>query len=195
MIVSKDLPVKNLGGFIAYAKANPGTVNFGAPTGTPSHLLVELFKTLTGTPTVIVPYKGGSPVITDLMGGQIQASFEQTSVLLPHIQEGKVRALAVAQDHRIKDLPDVPTTAESGVPRLVGTSWTGVAAPAGTPDDIVAKLNAAINAKLATPEMRANMARLGSEPTIMSVAEFTAFMKAEALKWGKLVELSGAKGD
>ena len=155
LIVSPSLPVRTVAELVAYAKAHPGKLSFGVPNAAPPHMLAAWFKALTGTDVVIVPYKGASAVLTDLLGGQIQAGFETTSVLFGHLQDKKINALAVATQARLPDLPDVPTMIEGGFPDFVASSWTSVMAPAGTPKDIVAKLNESINTGLTTPQMQA----------------------------------------
>jgi tripartite-type tricarboxylate transporter receptor subunit TctC len=146
MIVSPAVPARTVGELVAYAKAQPGKLSFGVPNAAPPHMLAAWFKALTGIDIVIVPYKGASAVLTDMLAGQIQVGFETTSVLFGHLQEKKIRALAVATPARLRDLPDVPTMIESGFPDFIASSWTSVMAPAGTPKDIVGKLNASINA-------------------------------------------------
>ena len=135
LIVSPSLPVRTVPELVAYAKAHPGKLSFGVPNAAPPHMLAAWFKALTGTDVVIVPYKGASAVLTDLLGGQIQAGFETTSVLFSHLQDKKINALAVATPARLPDLPEVPTMIESGFPGFIASSWTSVMAPAGTPKD------------------------------------------------------------
>jgi tripartite-type tricarboxylate transporter receptor subunit TctC len=154
LIVSPSVPVRTVSELLAYAKAHPGKLSFGVPNAAPPHMLAAWFKALTGTDVVIVPYKGASAVLTDLLGGQIQAGFETTSVLLGHLQDKKINALAVATPARLSDLPNVPTMIESGFPDFVASSWTSVMAPAGTPKDIVGKLNESINTGLNSPQMQ-----------------------------------------
>jgi tripartite-type tricarboxylate transporter receptor subunit TctC len=195
LLVAPSVPVSSLGELIAYAKADPTRVNFGAPSGTPSLLLEHLFKKLTGADVTIVTYRGGGPVLNDLLGGQIQATFETTSVAMAHLRADKLRALAVATPERLAALPDVPTTAESGVGQLTAYSWTGVVAPAGTPAEVVNKLNTAINAVLASPAMQADLAKLGSVTRLGSPADFAHYIAEERHKWGELVRESGARAD
>src|SRR5262249_54939897 len=145
---------------VAYAKAHPGKLNYGAPTGALPHLTAEMFKTAAGVDIVHVPYKGAASAITDLLSGQIDLAFEPYSVLLGHIHEGRVRALAVTGPARSAELPDVPTMIESGLAGFTSISWSGVVAPTGTPAEIVAKLNAAVNAGIGAPETQARLARL-----------------------------------
>src|SRR6478609_8701378 len=133
MIGATNAPFKTVPELLAYAKAHPNTLNFGVPNGAPPHMLAEMFKMQTGADIQVVPYKGASTLLTDMMAGRIHAGFETTSVTLAHIHEGSYRALAVLRDSRIADLPDVPTMIESGVKGVEGSSWSGVLAPAGTP--------------------------------------------------------------
>jgi tripartite-type tricarboxylate transporter receptor subunit TctC len=193
--VAATLPVDTLAAFIAYAKANPGKLNYGATLGTPPHLVGELFKVTTGANIFYVPYKGAAQATTDLLAGEMQMAIEAVSTLLPHIQSGKVRALAVTSPERIPVLPDVPTMIESGYNGFPPSSWTGVVAPAGTAAPILDKLNAAINRGLQSPEIKANLARLSATAPISSPQDFTAFIAIEAPKWAALVRASGAKLD
>jgi tripartite-type tricarboxylate transporter receptor subunit TctC len=158
-------------------------------------MLAAWFKTLTGTDIVIVPYKGASAVLTDMLAGQIQAGFETTSVLFGHLQEKKIRALAVATLARLPDLPDVPTMIESGFPDFIASSWTSVMAPAGTPKDIVGKLNASINAGLSSPQMQARLKQLAAEARPGTPEELAAFVAGEIPKWQALAKLTGVSGE
>jgi tripartite-type tricarboxylate transporter receptor subunit TctC len=142
-----------------------------------------------------VPYKGASNVITDLIGGQIDLGFETTSVMFAHLQEGSVRALAVIREERLPELPDVPTMIEGGVPKLVGASWTGVLAPAGTPPDITNKLRAAIIDGLKSPDMASRFRKLGAEARFLSPEEFAAFIAAENQRLGDIIRTSGTRAD
>jgi tripartite-type tricarboxylate transporter receptor subunit TctC len=191
LVVAPGLPVKTMQDVVAYGNANPGKLNFGAPTGTPTFLLAELFKRATKTDLVVVPYKGGAPVVADLLGGQLQATFETTSVILSYVQQGSLRPLAVASRKRLTDLPDVPTMIESGIPDFIGDSWTGIVAPAGTPPDIVSKLNAAINAALTSHEVTSSFAKLKAEAKTGRPEDFALFLAEEGKRWGDVVRLSG----
>jgi tripartite-type tricarboxylate transporter receptor subunit TctC len=181
--------------FVAYAKANPGKVSFGVPNAAPPHLLAAWFKALTGTDVVIVPYKGGAAVLTDMLGGQIQAGFETTSVLLGHLQEKKIRPLAAATRARLHDLPDVPTMAESGFPDFVASSWTSVVAPAGTPREVIAKLNREINAGVASPQLRARFKELSAEARPGTPEDLAAFIATEIPKWQAMARMAGINGE
>jgi tripartite-type tricarboxylate transporter receptor subunit TctC len=193
LVVNPGLPVKTVQDVVAYGKSNPGKLNFGAPNGTPTYLLAELFKRVTNTDLLVVPYKGGAPVVADLLGGQLQGTFETTSVILAYIRDGSLRPLAVAARSRLADLPDVPTMMESGVPDFIGDSWTGIAAPAGTPPEIIGKLNAAINAALKSPEVTASFSRLKADAKIGAPQEFAVFLADEGKRWGEFVRVSGVQ--
>lgn len=193
LVVNPSVPATTVKEFIDYVKANPGKVNYGsAGVGTTPHLTVELFKSLTGADIMHVPYKGGAPVITDLLAGQIQLTFELIAVLLPFIREGKLRALAVTTEARSADLPNVPTMAESGVPGCLSSSWFGVVAPAGTPKAIVGKLNAEINNGLRSAAIIASLAKLGSETKVGSPEEFGALIANDLGRWKSIVATTGA---
>jgi tripartite-type tricarboxylate transporter receptor subunit TctC len=193
LVVNPGLPVKTVQDVVAYGKSNPGKLNFGAPNGTPTYLLAELFKRVTNTDLLVVPYKGGAPVVADLLGGQLQGTFETTSVILAYIRDGSLRPLAVASHSRLADLPDVPTMIESGVADFIGDSWTGIAAPAGTPPEIIGKLNAAINAALKSPEVTASFSRLKADAKIGTPQEFGVFLADEGKRWGEFVRVSGVQ--
>jgi tripartite-type tricarboxylate transporter receptor subunit TctC len=193
LVAAPAVPASTIQQLVTYAKANPGKLNFGGPNATPPHLACELFKRLSATDIVHISAKAMTQSIADLLGGQIQVACEATTVLLPLIQAGKVRPLAVMNPTRIPELPDVPTTVESGLPDLVVTAWAGVLVPAGTPDAIVSRLNADINAGLNSPEVKDSLAKLGAQPKIGSPQEFSAFIADEMRKWAEMVKLSGAK--
>ena len=193
LVVTPALPVNSVGALIAYAKAHPGKLNYGAPTGVLPHLTAEMFKAAAGLDIVHVPYKGAATAVTDLLSGQIDLAFEPYSVLLGHIHEGRVRALAVTGATRSAELPGVPTMIESGLAGFTSVSWSGVVAPAGTPAEIVARLNAAVNAGLAAPDTQARLARLGAAPMIGPPADFAALIAAEMPKWTAVVKAAGIK--
>ena len=187
---------KTLAEFIAYAKSNPGKINISSPgIGTLPHVLGEFLQLVTGIKLTHVPYRGAGPAIVDLLAGQVQVMFNNPSVVLAQLQSGKLRALGVSSETRFSELPDVPTFVEQGYPRLTATEWLGVLAPAGTPEPIVQKLNAAINQAIQTPEARASMQKLGIETRIVSPQEFKAFMTAETQKWKQVVAQAGIKGE
>jgi tripartite-type tricarboxylate transporter receptor subunit TctC len=195
MIASPILPVRTVQELVAYAKANPGKLSFGVPNAAPPHMLAAWFKALTGTDVLIVPYKGAATVLTDLLGGQIHAGFEATSVLLGHLHDNKIKALAVAAPARLPELPEVPTMIESGLPDFIASSWTSIMAPAGTPKDIVNRLNASINAGLGSPQMRARFKQLAAEARPGTPEELTAFVASEIPKWQAMAKLAGISGD
>ena len=192
LVVHPSLPVKSVAELVAYAKANPGKVNFSSGgIGVLPHLIGEWFKSRAGIDIVHVPYRGGGPSINDLVGGQVQMTFEGTSVLLPLIESGKLRALAVTSAKRLPQLPDVPTMTESGFPGFVSTSWTGLLAPAHTPSAVIDKLNAQINEGLKTPELRAALARVSNEPVGGTPQDFANMIKGDIDKWAPVVQALG----
>src|SRR5229473_4185126 len=161
LVVNPSLPFKSVPDLVAHARANPRKLDYGsAGTGTVPHLTGELFKSAAGIDLVHVPYRGGALSIADVIGGNVQMTFEASSPLLPHIRDGRLRALAVMSKARIPDLPDIPSAAESGYPSLVVTTWTGLFAPAGTEPAIVGKLNAALNDGLRSQALQAALAKL-----------------------------------
>ena len=196
LVANPSQPFKSVKEMIAYAKANPGKVNFGsAGNGSSIHLSGELFKQMTGVDMQHVPYKGSAPAVSDLIGGQISVMFDNMPSAIPHVKAGKLRALAVTTAKRSPALPDVPTIAEAGVPGYEATSWFGLLAPAGTPAPVVAKLNASILKALADPEVKKKLAEQGAEPHGEKPEQFAAFIESETLKWGKVVKESGASLD
>ena len=190
-----DLPAKTLQEFVAYTKANPGQVSVGFAQGTAAQLVVEWFKVLTGADILSVPYKGGAAAIPDFLGGRIQMLLPTPATTLPLIRDGKMRPLAITSPARSADLPDVPTMIESGLPQLTLDFWAGVFAPAGTPPDVVGKLNAAINDILRSSDMKASMRRLTFEAKISSPQEFAAFIAEELPRWTKIARESGVKAE
>jgi tripartite-type tricarboxylate transporter receptor subunit TctC len=193
MIAGQKVPVNNVPELIAYAKANPGKLNFGVPNGAPPHMIAAWFRDATKTDIVIVPYRGASNVITDLMGNQIQLGIETTSVTFGHVREGKVKALGVATPKRLPELPGVATIIEGGVPNFVAGSWTGLMAPAATPKNIIARLNTALNAGLNTPEMKDRFHKLGAEARPGSPEDFKAFIVSEIPKWQAMAKIANLK--
>jgi tripartite-type tricarboxylate transporter receptor subunit TctC len=196
LAVNPLVPVQSLPDLVAYAKANPGKINFASPGyGTQPHLLGEMLRLATGIDIVHVPYKGPAQAVTDLLAGQVQMYFETVALLLPHVEAGKIKALAVADETRNAQLPAVPTTTESGFPKLQATFWAGILAPAGTPASIVDKLNAAINEILKSPDLQANLVKLSAKPKIGSPQDFAAFIAAERKKWTEVANAAGVKVD
>jgi tripartite-type tricarboxylate transporter receptor subunit TctC len=193
MEVNPSLPFKTVPDFIAYAKANPGKINFAsAGSGTSSHVTGELFKRMAGVDMQHVPYRGAAPALTDLLGGQVQAMFDNVSSSIEHIRAGRLRALAVTTATRWDGLPNVPTVAES-VPGFEAGGWQGIVAPRNTPVEIVDRLNSEINAGLADPTMRARIAELGSTVFATSPVEFARFIADETEKWGKVIRAANIK--
>ncbi len=193
MVVNPSLPVTTVAEFIAYAKANPGKINMGsAGVATTSYMAGELFKAMAAVDLVHVPYRGSAPALTDLIGGQVQVMFDAMISTLPHIQSGKLRALAVTTAARSQVLSNLPTIAET-VPGYEAIIWYGVGVPLGTSADIVGKLNRELNAGLASPKIRSQLAELGSTPIIVSPEAFGAFVRSEIEKWEKVIKLSGTK--
>jgi len=193
MEVNPSVPAKTTAEFIAYAKANPGKVNmasFGA--GTISHLALELFKQMTGAPLTHVPYRGGAPMVTDIISGQVQAGIDAMPNSLPHIQRGTMRALGVTGAVRSHVLPDLPTIGET-VPGYDVSGWTSVGVPSGTPPEIIATLNREINAGLTDPRLKARLEDLGGRPMVVSVQELGKMWTSETDKWAKVVKLAGVK--
>ena len=189
LIVNADIPVKNARELAAYVKANPKFA-FAAPTGTPPHILAFVFKELTKADISVALYKGGGPAMTDLLGNQVQAIFQATTIVLPLLNDKRVRILGIAAEERSSLLPDVPTLAEQGFPLLIANSWNGLSAPAGTSTDIVRRLNQEVNESLKSPELKAMYAKLGVAANIVSPEQFTAFIKDEAVRWDILVKAS-----
>jgi tripartite-type tricarboxylate transporter receptor subunit TctC len=195
LVINPSVPAKTIAELIAYAKANPGRINFGSPgVGSTGHLAAELFKAMAGVDLVHVPYRGAAPAMTDLIGGHVQVLFDSMVSVLPHVQAGRVRALAVTSKARSPLLPDLPAIAET-VPGYEAIIWFGVGVPRGTPPGVVARLNREINAGLASPEMKDKFAKLGTTPMIQTPEEFWAFSQAETTKWQKVIEQAGIKVD
>lgn len=188
LVVHPSLPVKSVKELVAYAKANPGKLRYGSPgAGGSPHMAMVVFGQMTGTDLVHVPYKGAAPALTDLMGGHIDLAFSDPLLTLPHVQAGKVRALAVSGSTRLASQPDIPTVAEAGVPGYAVSGWLGIVAPTGTPPDRVEKLNAAFNQALAVPEVRAKLVEQGSAVIPGTPQEFGEFVHGEYHRWKKVV--------
>jgi len=193
LAVTPSLPVKSVAELVAYAKANPGKLNYGSGLGTPPHIAWGLFKLQTGTDILYVPYQGAAPAITDLIAGRMHMIIDAPGVLLGHVADGRLRALAVTSPKRSADLPDIPTMVESGYPDFLMTFWTGVVAPAGTPEPLLARINAAINDGLRSAEMKQRLAQFQVEPQPGSPQDFAAFIAAEAKKWADVIHAAGIK--
>jgi tripartite-type tricarboxylate transporter receptor subunit TctC len=196
LVVNPTLPVNSVADLIKLAKDKPGQINFASSgSGTSIHLSGELFKTMAGVDITHIPYKGSSPALTDLMGGQVQIMFDNLPSALPQIKAGKLRAIAVTSLKRAPVLPDVPTISESGLPGFEASSWFGVLAPAGTPAPIVARINAEVNKWLQSAEAREKLLSQGAEAAGGSPEQFANHIRAESEKWAKVVKASGAKVD
>jgi len=194
LAVSPSLPFNSVAELVAYAKANPGKLlNASSSNGSPGHVGGELFKYMTGTEIVHVPYKGGAAAIQDLIAGRVQVMFESLNSIAPHAKSGTVKALAVGSDHRSAAFPDLPTIAEAGVPGYEAGTWTGVIAPAHLPRPIVDKLNAAINQAIQSPNFKARFAQIGDEPAPGTPEDFAKIIAADSAKWKDVVERSGAR--
>jgi len=192
LVVNPAVPVRSIEDLVAYAKANPGKINYASPGyGTQPHLLGEMFRLMAGLDIVHVPYKGPAPAVTDLLAGQVQMYFDTVGFMLAHIQAGKLKPLAIADESRDPQLRDVPTTVESGYPKLQATFWAGLLAPAGTPATIVERLNADINGAMKSKEMEAILAKISAKPKLGSTDAFAAFMAAETQKWTAVVKAAG----
>ena len=194
-VVPQHVPAKTLPEFIALAKENPGKMNFGSSLGTPPQLLSFLFKHKTGLDLHYIPYKGSAQSITDMIGGETHMTIDGLITLMPLIREGKLRPLGMARAERWPDLPDVPTMGELGLSDFTVDAWTAVLAPAGTPREIVVKLNTVINEGLRSQETKTALARLNSIAKTTSPEEFSRFLADEVPKWAALVKLAGAKAE
>ena len=194
LMVHPAVPIKSVRDFVAYARANPGRLNFTSPgAGTTQHLVGELFKVAAAIDMVHIPYKGGGQAQADVVGGQAQSLFNVVPVGLPMIRADKLRAIAVTGKTRSEALPEVPTMIEAGFPAVTAVTWNGILAPAGTPREIVAKLNEAMVAVLRTPEMKEQLAKLGQEVAWSTPDEFALFLREETEKWRKVIAASGLK--
>jgi tripartite-type tricarboxylate transporter receptor subunit TctC len=195
MEVNAALPVNTVAAFIAYARANPGKINFASSgNGTGSHVAAELFKFMTGVDIVHVPYRGPAQALTDLISGRVQVMFDVLTSSIAHIRAGEVRAIAVTTAARSAALPDVPTVADT-VPGYESSGWAGVGAPTNTPAEIVRLLNSAVGEGLADPKVKTNLAALGAAPAPMTPAEFGKFLADETDKWAKVVKFANIKVD
>jgi tripartite-type tricarboxylate transporter receptor subunit TctC len=193
LVVNAGVPVNTIDELVAYAKTNPGKLNYGSSIGIGPHFVVELFKRAAGVNIVHVPYRGGGPMVTDLVAGQVQMTVNGKSVLLPHIQSGKLKALAVTGDKRWPELPGVPTFIETGYLKDNYDSVFGIVAPTGTPQPIVEQLNRSINDGLNNPEVRDGLAKLGIEPNPGSVKDFSDFIAEATPRWTEIVHITGIK--
>jgi len=194
LVVNNALPVRSVKELIAYARANPDKLTHGSPgNGSTSHLSMELFKSLTGTRMIHVPYKGSAPVLADLTGGQISLTMDNIPVYLPHAQADKIRALAVGSAKRTPAAPDLPTAEEAGVPGLIAVSWFGLVAPARAPQRVVDQLSKETARILKLPDVHKRISDLGAEPVGGTPQEYAAFIKAEINKWRKVIQAAGVR--
>jgi tripartite-type tricarboxylate transporter receptor subunit TctC len=195
LAVNAQIPARTVMELVAHAKANPGKLNYGASIGTPPHLHGAMFKVLTGTDIVFVPYRSATKATTDVIAGQLQLTFEGTTGIMPFLQSGQIRPLAVTSPARVAELPDLPTMIESGVRGMPPDAWQGVVAPAGTPTQIIATLSTVINDGLNTSELRAKITRLGGEPRLLTPQEFVAFIAEQQRQWGAVIKATGVSVD
>jgi tripartite-type tricarboxylate transporter receptor subunit TctC len=195
MVVNPSTPTKTVPEFIAYAKANPGKINMAsAGNGSSQHLSGELFKLMAGADMVHVPYRGGAPALTDLIGGQVQVYFSATASAVEYIRAGKLRALAVTTATRSQALPDIPTVGDF-LPGYEASDWYGIGAPKNTPAEIVEKLNKEINAGLADPRLKVRLADLGGTVPLGSPADFGTLLVEETEKWAKVIRAANIKAE
>ena len=193
MLTHPSLPAKTVPELIAYAKANPGKISIASfGTGTTSHVAGELFKMTAGVEMTHIPYRGGAPMMTDLIAGQVQVAFDVLTGALSHIKSGDVRALAMAGATRYEGLPDVPTIGET-MPLFVANSWCGIGVPRGTPPEIIARLNREVDAGLKDPAVSAKLTALATTPMFFTPDQFGAYIGAEIEKWRKVVRAANIK--
>jgi len=196
LVINPALPVNSVKELIEYGKKNPGKLNMASSgNGTSIHLAGELFKVMTGVQMEHIPYKGSAPALTDMMGGQVQVMFDNMPSAINHVKAGKLKALAVTTATRSSAMPDLPTVAEAGVPGFEAASWFGLLAPAGTPKEIVAKIQADVVKAMKTTDLTEKMAQQGAVAVGNTPDEFSAYIKVELAKWEKVVKASGAKAD
>jgi len=196
LIVNKDVPAKNLQELIALAKSKPGQLNYASPsTGGANHLAGEMLKTMAGIDVMHIPYKGGAPAETDLIGGRVTFMFASLPAALARVRAGQVRAIAVTSTKRVDAAPDIPTLAESGLPGFEVSSWYGVAGPAGMPRDVVMRLNTEVNKALSAAQMKDRMVQLGVEGSPGTPEQFAEFLRKDTARWAKVIKESGAKPD
>ena len=189
MVVNNALPVKNVREFVAHVKANPGKLSYGSPgNGSTAHLSMELFKSMTGSTIVHIPYKGSAGVLTDVMGGQIAVTIDNMPPYIPQVKAGKIRALAVSTGKRSSAMPDLPTIAEAGVPGYEAGAWFGLLAPAGTPKPIVAQLSAESARIIKLPDVSKRVSELGADPVGSTPEQFAELIKTEIAKWAKVIK-------
>ena len=196
LVTKLEFPPHSVQALVDYAKENPGKISYASSgTGSSDHLTAELFKQMTGTFGVHIPYRGGAAVVTDLLGGQVEASFQNMGNVATQIRAGKIRALAVTANSRAAALPDVPTMAEAGYPGLIVTSWQAAAAPAKTPREVIARLNDAAVKALRSPDVRDRLTAIGFDVVASTPEEFGQFMKNEIERWTRVVQRGRIKAD
>jgi tripartite-type tricarboxylate transporter receptor subunit TctC len=196
LVVHPDVPAKNVAELIAMAKAKPGGLTFGTPgVGTSPHVAGEMFNAMAGVKITHVPYKGRAMAIPDLLGGHITMMFDNLPSALPVVKEGKLRALGITSAKRSPSAPDIPTLAEQGLPGFEADSWFAIFAPANTPKDVVAKLNAELNRIYSLPDVQAKLRTLGLEPVLGTPERLASYQRAEIAKWARVVKESGAKAE
>lgn len=194
LVVNPSVPAKNMKELLVYLRANPGTISIASPgVGTSSHLAGELFQQLTGTKLVHIPYKGSGPAMTDLLGGQVQMAFDPLSSSLPFIKQGKLRAIAVTTETRSPSAPDIPTLDEVGVKGYEASTYVALLAPAGTPPEVIEKLNIASRKALATPAMTESFAQYATVPTGGSPEQLSAYIKRDLDRWTKVIKEANIK--
>jgi tripartite-type tricarboxylate transporter receptor subunit TctC len=193
--VHPSLPVNSVKELVAYAKANPGKLNYGSGVASPPHIAWGLFTTVTDTKIQYVPYRGMAAAMNDLVAGQIQMMIDGVGPLLPFIQDGKVKPLAVTGKTRSSDFPNLPTMIEAGYPEYVLSFWTGMVAPAATPPALIAKVNDALNDALKSEPVKASLAKFNIDPNITEPKEFAEFLKGESAKWGGIIRTTGIKAE
>jgi tripartite-type tricarboxylate transporter receptor subunit TctC len=195
VVINPKVPANTLAELVAFAKANPGKISMGGGIGIAPHFIMEFVRVKSGTNMQFVPYRGAAPAMNDAIAGQIQMHASARVLLLPQIQAGKLRAIAVASQKRWPELPNVPTLAEAGFPGFPPDIWYGLVAPAGTPAPVVAKLNAAVNARLKSPEMQSTLAKLGLDPRPLTPQQFGDILASEVRQWADLATQTGIKLD
>ena len=196
LVVPADLPAKDLAELVAAAKAKPGGLTYASGgNGTPPHINGEVFKSVAGVDLLHVPYKGGGPALVDLMAGRVQVMLDTAASAMPHVRSGKLRALAITGAKRSAEYPDIPTFAEAGLPGYDTNAWYSMHAPAGTPPEIVRRLNAELVASLKEPDVQARFKQLTTEPVGNTPEEFAAFVKAELDKYARVIKAAGIRLD
>ena len=196
LVAHPSFPVNSVKDLIEYARKNPGKINYGTSgNGTSVHLAMELFKSMTKTYMLHIPYKGSAPVVADLIGGQVDVMFDNMPNVIGHVRGGKLKALAVTTVQRSPLAPEIPTVAEAGVPGYEQTAWFGVLAPAGTPREIINRLNAEIVKLLNSPEIKERFGKQGVEVRTSTPEQFSTFLNSEVARWGKVIRDAGIKSD